>query len=504
MTDGDLDQAAREYAESEAAGIWPELDALREPEGAMSDSFLAKCALLTDFDLAKLKLALQRRFRGFPVRPWLIRIKELRSSATESVSSKPKSVWQHRLHCTDKGLPKALLANAIIALREAPEWLGVLAFDELTGRPSKRKTSPAGNPGSWRNIDDAIAADWLQHEGIEVSPSVVADAVAVVAAENTYHPVVRYLEDRHWDGQARVQGWLTTYLGVEKSEYTLQVGTKWLISAVARALNPGCKVDTCLVLEGPQGLKKSTALEVLAGDDWFTNQVATLAAKDASEDLRGKWIVEFADLAAMGKAETRDLKSFLSRRIDHYRESYGRRSDDYPRHCVFAATTNEATYLRDDTGARRFWCVRCTQIDIEGLRRDRDQIWGEALAMYREGAHWWIEDNGVAELAREEQNARNEGDSWDELVWTWVESQQVSWPSMDEERASFEEKRAIYPFYTSAEEILLKAIKKEPERWVHGDRIRVGSILTRHGMEHYQQRIGAKRWPRYRFKEQNT
>jgi predicted P-loop ATPase len=218
-----------------------------------------------------------------------------------------------------------------------------------------------------------------------VGSNVAREAVQSVAYEQRFHPILRWLEGLQWDGTPRLDKWLSAYLGTPNTPLTRAIGRKFLISAVARVYKPGCKVDHMLIPEGKQGAQKSKALRALVGDDWFTDQLSDLGTKDASQDLRGTWVIELSELAAMQGREIERVKGYVSRQIDRYRPSYGRRAIDVPRQCVFIGTTNDDEYLPDSTGNRRFWPITCTTIDVDAIAHDRAQLWAEAVAAYHAG-----------------------------------------------------------------------------------------------------------------------
>jgi hypothetical protein len=317
--------------------------------------------------------------------------------------------WKARLLCTETGKPKGLFANALIALRHAPEWEGVLRFNEFSFCPVIVNPPPWGDWAqvghAWTDNDTRLACAWLQANHIEVSISITSEAIQAAAQQDKFHPVREYLESLHWDGEPRVDMWLTRYLGVEASNYTSAVGRRWLISAVARIMKPGCKADCCLILEGPQGLKKSSALMALGGD-WFTDEIAEFGSKDASLQMSGVWIIELGELDCLSRSEGSRIKAFMSRSTDRFRPPYGRHVIESPRQCVFAGTVNHSTYLRDETGARRFWPVECHDIDLAALEQDRDQLWAEALTLYDDDHRWWLETDQLNKEAELEQKSR--------------------------------------------------------------------------------------------------
>jgi predicted P-loop ATPase len=376
------------------------------------------------------------------------------------------------------GAPKPILANAITALRQAPEWFGVLGFNEFSLGTVALRSAPWGEPKpgvEWTDHEDRLTANWLQHHGIFVSMEIAGQAVQAVAKDRPYHPVREYLDRLEWDETPRIDTWLSLYLGADANDYTAAVGARWLISAVARIYQPGAKVDCCLILEGPQGLQKSKALKTVAGD-WFTDEIAELGSKDASLQTRGVWIIEIAELDSMRKAETGKVKAFMSRSTDRFRPPYGKRLIESPRQCVFAGSVNHSTYLRDETGGRRFWPVACTSINIEGLARDRDQLWAEAVRRYVTGAVWWLDSVELNMEAEQQQAARFEGGPWDELISRWVIGREM----------------------VCVDDVLARCIEKPKANWTQADKNTVARCLRALKWERFQERTGDIREWRYR------
>jgi hypothetical protein len=331
--------------------------------------------------------------------------------------------WKSLLKERGKGYAK-LEFNIFVALRHAPELAGKLRLNLLAGRLEHAGMPWSKQPGwtPWIEGDDATLAEWMQGHDIDVRPSQCALCVAAVAREKTFHPVQEYLGGLAWDGVPRLSSWLTTYLGARDAppEYLHAVGRAWLISLVARAMAPGCKADHILVLEGPQGALKSSALRALMPDEsWFTDHVANLGTKDFSQDLRGKWLIELSELSAMGRADIEKVKSALSCQSDHYRPSWGRYSQDFPRGNAFAGTSNSSNYLLDDTGNRRSWGVPTGKIDIAALKRDRAQLWAETLHAYQAREQWWLTAE-MEKVAAAEQAKRLEDDPWTGQVLLWA------------------------------------------------------------------------------------
>jgi len=370
-----------------------------------------------------------------------------------------------------------VLASAIAALRYAPEWQGVLGFDEFGCHSVMLGPPPwSGVPGrQWTDHEDRLAAEWLQRHGILVSVDIAGQAVQTVSRARSFHPVRKYVDQLHWDGVERLERWLSTYLGVEESAYARAVGARWLISAVARIYQPGAKADCCLVLEGPQGIRKSAALRTLAGP-YFTDELAALNSKDAALQTRGVWIIELSELDTLARSEIAAIKAFMSRTSDRFRPPYGKRLIESPRQCIFAGTVNHYDYLKDASGGRRFWPVQCGRIDVGSLERDRDQLWAEAKAKYASGAIWWLETAELVNAAEEEQAERYEEDPWTEVIAEWTEVRET----------------------VAVSEILENCLAKPRAQWTQVDKNRVARCLRRGRWERYRVRQGQRLEWRYR------
>jgi len=423
-----------------------------------------------------------------------------RLNATGDVHQRPvRPGWASQLILDLAGTPERNEANVITALSNDEAFAGALVFDEFRQETMVNRALPwdedaARLPRPWSDADDVRCAEWLQHREINVAPIVVSRSATAVARDIRVHPVRDYLNGLVWDGVPRLATWAITYLGADETPLNRAFGSRWMISAVARIMRPGAKVDHMLILEGPQGAKKSTALKVLAGDEWFTDELPEIGSKDAAQQMRGIWIIEIAELDAIGRAEVSRIKAFLTRTVDRYRPPYERYVIEVPRQCIFAGSVNPDTYLRDETGNRRFWPVRCGDIDLDALRRDRDQLWAEAVAHYRDGAIWWLDDPELIADATAEQDARYQSDAWDPLIERWLvyERRRVNRGYGYDDWVEEETKRAAPITDVSVGEILEQAIRIEPGRWNKSDQMRVGAYLKANHWRRYQARVGER------------
>jgi predicted P-loop ATPase len=289
-------------------------------------------------------------------------------------------------------------------------------------KPAPYSSEPNFKPRPLRDDDVAMVQQFLQDIGLKkVARGTCHDAMAAKAREFAFHPVRNYLNTLSWDGQSRLSVWLNRALGVPQSEYSEEIGKLFLISMIARVMRPGCKADYMMILEGPQGALKSSACAVLAGE-WFDDHMPDIEHKDAAIHLRGKWLIEWAEMRAYTRAAADQTKVFLTRQVERFRPPHGREEVIEPRQCIFIGSTNKAQYLTDETGARRFWPVKCGEIDLDWLKANRDQLFAEALSLYHGKQDWWPSREFEKQVIESEQSSRYEADAWEEPIAAYLET----------------------------------------------------------------------------------
>ncbi|KVC92866.1 virulence protein E [Burkholderia ubonensis] len=383
--------------------------------------------------------------------------------------------WEWDLARSDKGTLLPTLGNVHLILSNHKAWQGIIAQDDFAGRVVKRKAPPfpQGAAGEWTDMDDYRCTLWLsQKYGISVRPDIVMSAVLLVADATHFHDVREYLNGLEWDGVERVRAMPSKYLHVVDSEYVQLAFMKWMIAAVARVVEPGCKVDNVLILEGRQGWRKSTALKVLAGKQWFTDTPIQIGNKDTYAVMAGKWIIELAELDSLNKTDSSAAKSFFATETDRFRNFYGKRATDVHRQCVFAGSVNFDAYLKDESGNRRYWPLRCGGlVDIDGIARVRDQLWAEAVHLYREGVVWHVTE-AERPLFEVEQAERYEGDVYEDVIGKQLE----------------------YAARTTMEEILRDVLKLDSSKWTLPEQRRIGKALKSLGWVRKRESTGSRGW----------
>lgn len=356
----------------------------------------------------------------------LAALEEKRRQADEEFAE--DADWRKHLELDRKGNIKDTLDNIVCIIR-GDEGLQGIAFNCHRDGINARGGLPWGQiKGGWNDSDAAALKVYLSKNYGIYSPTKTKDAVVAVAAERAYHPVREYLEGLpEWDGIPRVDTLLIDYFGAADNSYTRAVSRKSMVAAIARIYQPGVKFDSVPILNGPQGIGKSTFYAKLAGE-WFSDSLTLTDMKDKSgpEKLQGYWILELGELAGMRKADIETVKSFISRVDDKYRASYGVNVESHPRQCIIVGTTNAETgFLRDITGNRRFWPVRVPgnskkkpwQLTPEDVR----QIWAETLVLYRKGENLYLEGKD-ADIAVTEQADALEMDEREGLVQEYLDT----------------------------------------------------------------------------------
>lgn len=414
---------------------------------------------------------------------------------TKVVPIRPNE-WAHGLITTERGTPVKGLANTLHVLNTHPAWRGVVARDEFAECVVKRKRPPTraqdgdSGIGEWTEADTTRTCGWFAQEiGFEPSPVHVENAVVAVAERNPVHPVRDYLRGVEWDGTERLPSMMHRYFGAEDTPYTRAVGVRWMIAAVARVMRPGCQVDSMPVFEGPQGVGKSTGCEALFGQQWCADTGVNIGDKDSYQALRAKWGYEFGELHAIKGRDLEKIKSFISARSDTFRPSYARRTRDFPRQVVFYGTTNESAYLVDRTGNRRFWPVRCSRVDVEGIKRDRDQLWAEAVARYDAGEPWHLDTPELRALASDATDERLTEDSWSAVIAAWIANP----TELRDYGAGMVRREKLEGLDTegvSTAEVMEHALNLQAQHMTPSATMRVGSILRSLGWEPRQARRG--------------
>lgn len=365
-----------------------------------------------------------------------VQAKPAQQTATITPIARPKDsyhsddAWKADFVTNEEGTPKPSVAkNWALLLEHHPKMNRALAFDAfkmqivLLDRPAWDRGTGPWTQRVLRETDFQNAVMWLESLHMTPKASNIASVIQSVAEAHSFDRLREFLEGVTWDGKPRVDDFFTRYLGVDAGDYPNVISRRFLISAVARGLNPGCKVDTMPIIEGPQGLKKSTALKALFGAEFFSDELSDIGSKDAKMEMQGVWCIEIAEMHRLNLSATNAVKKFLSQATDRFRPPYGRTVIEAPRRLVLAGTINPEgnAYLKDNTGARRFWPLTATRIDVDAIHRDRDQLWAEAVALYGAGEPWWVQETEV-QMVEAEQADRTNIDVWTDAVMSAIEN----------------------------------------------------------------------------------
>jgi putative DNA primase/helicase len=338
--------------------------------------------------------------------------------------------WTSKMDVDRKGNYYPTINNLVLILENDPVFKNNIAYDEFEQRPVFRRNLP------WRKVDASskfitdIDDDNIEayiEKAFEISTAKLEKAMSVVYARHTYHPVRHYLNSLEWDGEDRVDTLMIDYMGVADNDYSRAVMRKTLVAAVARVFEPGVKFDHVLTLVGEEGKRKSSLLRKL-GRRWFTDtfNLHMLQGKEGYEQIRGVWFIEISELSGMARAEVERVKGFISAQEDRYRKAYGHRVENYPRQCVFVATTNKSDFLKGQTGNRRFWPI---QIDFDSATKnvftdftedEINQVWAEAVYLYNQGEALYLPDS-LEKDAKHIQKLHTEEHPWTGIIHQFLD-----------------------------------------------------------------------------------
>ena len=326
----------------------------------------------------------------------------------EKPAVNPSDLWALWGLQLAKAGPHCNLNNAALILENDSTYKGRIYYDEFLQRVIRRN-SPARE---WTDSDDLEVTRHIQSLlGMpRMGRDSVSQAVVSIAHKNKRNCAREWLDSHEWDGTNRIDSFFSDYFNADESEYTSSASRNFWISMVARVYSPGCKVDNMIVLEGAQGVGKSTAMHIIGGE-WFAEQHESATNPKAfAEILQGKLLIEISEMDAFSRVEVNRVKQTVSCTSDRFRASYGRHAADHPRTCIFVGTTNRDDWNRDETGARRFWPVACRgAIHLGGIRDNRDQLFAESVARHKAGEPHWLMP---AETTTHEQESRYQADPW--------------------------------------------------------------------------------------------
>lgn len=391
--------------------------------------------------------------------------------------------WVERLSRNRDGEVKPTMFNLQLILENDAELKGLFALDEFANRIVLKRDPPwtGASRTEFTEIDGTELSAWLgrpEQYSLNAKTNMVLECVEAIARRYRFHPVRDYLNGLRHDGVERVASLFVEHFGAEDTPYTRAVARIFMVSAVARIFEPGCKVDTMVIFEGAQGAGKTRVTRALFGTDWYAEAMESPASKDFYQALAGRWGVEIGEMESFTKAEVNRVKQALSAQDDTYRASYARYARKHPRQCLFIGTTNDDHYLRDPTGARRFLPVKVGQIAVDRVIELRDQLWAEAAVMYRTGEAYWK----LPEQASAQQEERYFEDSWTELIVRWLsgrewkEDGKTHPPSADWRKGG---KGGLAS--TTIAEVLLCALALDRGKHGRPEQMRVASILKRLG-----------------------
>ena len=401
--------------------------------------------------------------------------------------------WRLHLVRNNSGAVVSSAHNLMLILEHDEALQNLFWLDEFGNCVSLDRKPPwlGGSMREFTEVDAMELSAWLGHPlngyRMVVKTALVMEAVEATARRRKRHTAREWLESLKWDGVSRIPKMFVELFSAEDNPYITGAASCFMVSAVSRILwadpkqpTKGSKVDFMLVLEGGQGAGKTTAVLELFGADWYAEATESPAHKDFYQTLRGRWCIEIGEMDSFSKADVSKVKQAITTRFDVYRPSYGRTARSFRRECVFVGTVNKDDYLRDETGARRFLPVKVGAVKIADIVAQREQLWAEAVYLFRQGFEWWR----LPEGAEREQDARFSEDVWTERTWRWVTGKA---PDGGYQHLGLSDRgKKGEPLEFTIADVLTYALHVDSARQGRPEATRVGSILQRLGCQHYR------------------
>lgn len=355
------------------------------------------------------------------------------------------------------------LSSVTEILTHDQAWRGVLAYDEFSYLTVKRTRPPfRGELGEWREFDTIELRFWISaHYGITVGNRVAEQAVLTVAKKNTFHPVREYLGRLEWDGIKRVDTWFPVHLKSPDDAYHRAVGKKFLVGAVARVMAPPVKIENVLMLKVMRDVEATTVLSTLAGKDWYSEAYFVTDNCAGNDYLQGVWIHALTELDSFTKAELSHARRQFESTRDRYYTSFASRPQLLPRQCVMVGVVNNFHGLKISREGRRYWSVRCGDVDVTALASARDQLWAEALHLYQQDVRWWVTAEEEP-LFEKPHNACARIDTWESSIRDWINAPD----------------QRVHNTFTS-DDIIIGALKMGTVKDKRPEQTKVGNIMRR-------------------------
>ena len=324
------------------------------------------------------------------------------------------------------------------------------------------------NDDPLKDTDYTRIKRWMhRHYNTHFTTDSIVEATNYIAELNGRNPLTEWLNKNVWDGVPRADEWLIRGCGAEDNELNREIGRRWLIQCVARAMNPGCKADCVLILVGPQGAKKSTTFRTLATQEYFCDTPMDIGSSNAYMQIHRAWIYEVAELDSIRRARNSSTKAFLSAQEDTFRLPYARQTVTLQRHTVFCGTTNKAEFITDETGSRRYWPIQVGKMDLNWTEKNREQLWAEAAVAYKNGEKWYLEQESQEVLDTQSSDFR-QFDPWHEVIERFISGNGLN---------------------CSTTEIMERGLKLEKYQMTRSSEMRVGDIMRQLGYERARRRI---------------